>query len=161
VVNQPLEDHLLRDNPCLLLYNTGIQRRAFGVLGDIVEGMFLNDHDRLRSLHQIKHHATHMLFVVDRSYEQFGRALRRSWELNQRLDSGTNTPAIQRLLDPIDDLMHGGKLLGAGGGGFFLAAAKDVDAAERIRKTWTELNPAGQFIDWRIADQGLVVESAN
>jgi galactokinase/mevalonate kinase-like predicted kinase len=160
VVVQPLEDHLLRDNPCLLLYNTGIQRRAFGVLGDIVEGMFLNDHDRLRSLTSIKLHATQMLFVVDRSYERFGAALRRSWDLNQRLDPGTNTPSIQGLLDPVDDLMYGGKLLGAGGGGFFLAAAKDEAAAQRIRKTWTEMNPQGQFMDWRIADRGLVVESA-
>ncbi len=143
-----------------LLYYTGITRVAKDVLKQIVRGMFLNSHHRLRILRQIGENteATTEAFQT-RSTEALGRAVRRSWELNQALDEGTNPPGVARLVDQVDDLVIGAKLLGAGGGGYLLLLAKDPEAGQRCRKILDESNQAtgARFVDFSIAQRGLEV----
>ena len=78
---------------------------------------------------------------------------------NQRLDAGTNPPAIQAILDPIRDWVAGGKLLGAGGGGFLLLFAKDTEAAHRLRNHLEQHppNPRARFINLSLSETGLQV----
>lgn len=88
-----------------------------------------------------------------------GVGVRRSWELNQALDSGTNPPSIQAILAPIDDLLLGAKLLGAGGGGFLFMVAKDLEAARRVRAILRDAppSPRARFYDFRVSSVGLEV----
>ena len=53
----------------------------------------------------------------------------------------------------------GGKLLGAGGGGFMYMVAKDPQAALRIREMLTEnpLAPNARFVEMSISDKGLQI----
>jgi galactokinase/mevalonate kinase-like predicted kinase len=77
--------------------------------------------------------------------------------LNQRLDSGTNPPAVARILDLVRDYLAAAKLLGAGGGGYLLMFAKDDAAASRIRqKLLAEPpNPRARFVDFTLSESGL------
>ena len=52
---------------------------------------------------------------------QFGRALHDAWQFKRQLGAKITTPALDRLYEGArENGAVGGKLLGAGGGGFFL-----------------------------------------
>ena len=144
----------------MLLYYTGITRVAKNILSEIVEGMFLNRHETYEVIKQLKKHAEDTYNTIQRGrYEDFGRKIARSWSLNKRLDSGTNNEHIQSIIDLIDDYCIGYKLPGAGGGGFLYIAAKDPEAAVRIRKILTERPPnkRARFVDMDISQTGLQI----
>ncbi len=147
-------------NGTALLYYTGVTRVAKNILQEIVRGMFLNSARHLDLLAELGRHARHTYDVILRG-DRDGccRAIARSWELNQRLDAGTNPPAIQAILDPIRDWVAGGKLLGAGGGGFLLLFAKDTEAAHRLRNHLEQHppNPRARFINLSLSETGLQV----
>ena len=141
-----------------LLYYTGITRVAKNVLQDIVRGMFLNEGQRLRTLQEIKQHAYRTADAIQRlDFEATGKMVRHSWKLNQMLDSGVNTPEVQKIVDQIDDLALGHKLLGAGGGGFMVICAKDPAAAARIKNTLTNnpVNDRARFVKMDISQSGF------
>jgi galactokinase/mevalonate kinase-like predicted kinase len=73
------------------------------------------------------------------------------------LDAGTNPPAIQQLLAPVEDYLAACKLLGAGGGGYLLMMAKDEEAAVRIRRQLTEQPPnlKARFVNFKVSGTGL------
>jgi galactokinase/mevalonate kinase-like predicted kinase len=144
----------------VLLYYTGITRVAADILREIVRKMFLNDRDTLDRLGELAHHATLTADSLQRRDESaFAGAVATSWELNQRLDAGTNPPSVQALLRQISDYLAGAKLLGAGGGGFMLFVAKDADAARRLRATLTAQPPnaKARFVDLSVSATGLQV----
>lgn len=77
----------------VLLYYTGITRLAKNILQEIVRGMFLNSRRHLEIVDEIKAHAEATFHAIQTSsWEALCEAVRRSWELNKRLDSGTNPP---------------------------------------------------------------------
>ena len=145
---------------CHLLYYTGITRTAKNILSEIVRGMFLNETERLDMLHQMKQHALDLAAAVQANdFETYGCMVRKTWDQNQSLDSGTNPDAVRKLTDLIDDFCLGYKLPGAGGGGYLYMVAKDLDAAARIRKVLTEnrMNSLARFVDMRLSDKGLEI----
>lgn len=158
-----LPDHLFTDpahRGCFLLYYTGITRVAKNLLGEIVRGMFLNRRQVLQTLDALDHHADDMYEALQKGdFPTIGRLVRRTWELNQRLDPGTNPPEVQAMLAPIDDDLHGMKLLGAGGGGYLLLLAKSPEHAARIQ---THLrrhppNSRARFVDFTLSQSGLQI----
>lgn len=148
---------------CHLLYYTGITRTAKGILAEIVRGMFLNETERLNVLGQMKQHALDLYDVIQRGeFEQMGRLIGKTWQQNQRIDSGTNPPAVQAIIDQIDDLCLGYKLPGAGGGGFLYMVAKDEETAARIRKTLTSNPPndKARFVEMTLSQKGLEISKS-
>ena len=146
--------------PCHLLYYTGITRTAKHILQHIVKRMFLNQHDELALLRQMKEHTLQMYDALQRQdFQLYGQLVRRTWQQNQTLDSGTNPPEVARLTDLVDDLCLGYKLPGAGGGGYLYMIAKDPDAAARIRQILSQnpLNSRARFVDMKLSDTGLEV----
>ena len=142
----------------VLLYYTGITRIAKSILTDIVKGMFLNSATHLGILSEMKQHALNTYEAIqDHDWDGLTGAIRYSWELNQRLDSGTNPPEIAAILDLIRDYMTSCKLLGAGGGGYLMIFAKDTEAANHIRSMLEAHppNPRARFIDWELSAGGL------
>ena len=143
-----------------LLYYTGLTRTARDVLGEIVRGMFLNDRRRLAVLEEIGWNAAFAAHAIQRDDEAaVQEALRRSWQLNQRLDSGTNTPTIQSIIDVAGEGVAACKLLGAGGGGYMLMLADDADAAADIRQRLAASppNPEARFTDMTVSETGFQV----
>ena len=146
--------------PCHLLYYTGITRTAKQILAEIVRRMFLNSHDQLLLLRQMKEHALQMYEAIQcQDYHRMGRLVGQTWLQNQQLDSGTNPAAVKRLTDMVDDLCLGYKLPGAGGGGYLYMVAKDTEAAARIKHILNEnrQNANARFVDMALSTTGLQV----
>ena len=146
--------------PCHLLYYTGITRTAKQILAEIVRRMFLNHHDQLLLLRQMGRLAQNMYEAIQRQdFQQMGLLVRKNWQQNQQLDSGTNPDGVRRLTNLIDDLCLGYKLPGAGGGGYLYMVAKDPEAAARIRQTLRDhaLNANARFVDMALSPTGLQV----
>ena len=145
---------------CHLLYYTGITRTAKTILAEIVRRMFLNHGGELRQLRAMKAHAIDMYEAIQRQdYETYGQLVRKTWQQNQQIDSGTNPESVQRITSLIDDLSLGYKLPGAGGGGYLYMVAKDPEAAVRIKQIVNQAqpNPNARFVDMALSKTGLQV----
>ncbi len=144
----------------MLLYYTGVTRVARDILGEIVKAMFLNSHSHLEIFSEMKEHARETFeTILSNNYEGLAQKVALSWELNQRLDEGTNPPVIRQMIGVVDDFLIGYKLLGAGGGGYLLMFAKSVDAATKVKKLLEKKPPntRARFVDFNISQTGLQV----
>ena len=144
----------------MLLYYTGITRTAKNILAEIVRGMFLNSTTHLAILHDMKNHAIETFETIQRgSYEELARQVAVTWQQKQELDSGTNPPAVQKIISRIDDWSLAYKLPGAGGGGYMFIMAKDAEAAARIKNELTTNPPnnRARFVDLSLSQTGLQV----
>ena len=146
--------------PCHLLYYTGITRTAKQILAEIVRRMFLNDNAELRLLREMKEHTMEMYEAIQQNdFRRMALLMRKTWQQNQALDSGTNPAAIAALTDLIDDLCLGYKLPGAGGGGYLYMIAKDPEAAARVIQILTEhrQNKNARFVEMSLSTTGLQI----
>lgn len=147
-------------NRSLLLYYTGVTRLAKNILAEIVRGIFLNSRSHLDIIAEIGANAEFASGAIQKcDYDLLATAIRNSWLLNQRLDSGTNPPAVQNILQAVGDRLCAAKLLGAGGGGFLLLLAKSEDAAAKIRSILTANPPnaRARFVEFSLSQTGLQV----
>lgn len=147
-------------SPCHLLYYTGITRTAKNILSEIVRRMFLNQSDELNQLREMKQHSLDMYDAIQRvDFERMGRLVRKTWQQNQAIDSGTNPESVRKITSMIDDLCIGYKLAGAGGGGYLYMTAKDADAAGRIKQILNNNRPNAnaRFVDMSVSMKGLQV----
>lgn len=145
---------------CHLLYYTGITRTAKKILAEIVRRMFVNHHHQLLQLREMKAHSMDMYEAIQRQdFLAMGQLISKTWQQNQRIDSGTNPDSVRRITDLIDDLCLGYKLPGAGGGGYLYMVAKDPEAAARIRQilTMQQPNANARFVDMTLSKTGLQV----
>ena len=145
---------------CHLLYYTGITRTAKKILAEIVRRMFLNHGGELRQLRAMKAHSQDMYEAIQRQdFHEMGLLIRKTWQQNQLIDSGTNPDAVRRITNLVDDLCLGYKLPGAGGGGYLYMVAKDPEAAARIKQLLTTQQPNAnaRFVDMTLSKTGLQV----
>lgn len=145
---------------CHLLYYTGITRTAKTILAEIVQKMFLNDHDQVALLREMKAHSLQMYEAIQRNdFKEMGKLVGKTWLQNQAIDAGTNPLKIKKLTDLIDDLCLGYKLPGAGGGGYLYMVAKDPEAAARIKVILNANRPNGnaRFVGMSLSKTGLQV----
>jgi galactokinase/mevalonate kinase-like predicted kinase len=147
-------------NRSMLLYYTGLTRLAKGILQDVVRGIFLNSPAHIGTIAAIAANAGSAVDAFQRcDYDELARVVDRSWRLNQQLDPGTNTPEVQAILERVEPWLAGGKLLGAGGGGYLVLLARDADAGRRIRQTLEgdPPNRRARFVDFSVSPTGLQV----
>ena len=158
-----LPEHLLGDaraNQTLLLYYTGVTRLAKGILKEIVHDMFLGRSATLRTLDLIRINAQHLHRALQEGDQAaLHRCIARSWDLNKRLDRGTTTPQIERIIRLAGGDLAACKLLGAGGGGYMLLCAASAEAGRRIRHRLENRPPnaRARFIDFRVSDRAVEV----
>ena len=146
--------------PCHLLYYTGITRTAKQILAEIVRRMFLNHGGELALLREMKEHTMEMYEAIqENDFQRMGLLMRRTWQQNQQLDSGTNPPAVKALTDLVDDLCLSYKLPGAGGGGYLYMIAKDSEAAARIKQILNTHRPNknARFVEMTLSTSGLQI----
>lgn len=144
----------------MLLYYTGITRVAHDVLGQIVRNLFLNRGEVLDGIAAIAQNGRAAFDAAQcDDWPAFVDVVRRSWELNQALDSGTNPPEVQDVVERIDGGYAALKLAGAGGGGYMLILAEDAERALAIRKTLEAdpPNPSARFVDLELSKTGLQI----
>lgn len=106
----------------LLLVYTGTTRMSDGIIADQVERLVARTPDSLDALREQKELARHMKDAILRGrLGEFGELLDKSWRQKQRMSSRITTPLIDeayRLARSAGAI--GGKVTGAGGGGFMI-----------------------------------------
>jgi D-glycero-alpha-D-manno-heptose-7-phosphate kinase len=103
----------------LFLVFTGITRKA----SDVVAHQLKRVGQNLPSLRAMRAmvYEGHDILVSDRPLREFGDLLHKAWEAKRTLDGGVSNAAIDEIYDIGRKAgAWGGKLLGAGGGGFML-----------------------------------------
>jgi galactokinase/mevalonate kinase-like predicted kinase len=122
--------------------------------------MFLNHGGEIAQLRAMKAHAMDMYEAIQRQdFQEYGRLIGKTWQQNQRMDSGTNPESVQRITQLVDDLCLGYKLPGAGGGGYLYMVAKDPEAAARIKQILNSAQPNAnaRFVEMTLSKKGLQV----
>jgi len=115
----------------LLLYYTGIQRRSETILKDQHQAMRARSHRRSRkveaSLDKIKELGYRSLEALQTNrLREFARIMDEHWEYKKQLSPKITSPGIDRAYAAAKRAgVWGGKLLGAGGGGFLLLYAEE------------------------------------
>jgi D-glycero-alpha-D-manno-heptose-7-phosphate kinase len=114
-------DVLKRLENNLLLFYTGENHSA----GDILEEQIANisnDEDKFNNLVQMTELTKEMhSALIDEDLSTFGDILRKGWALKKQLASKISLAAVDRYYEKaLNSGARGGKLLGAGGGGFLL-----------------------------------------
>ena len=103
----------------LLLYFTGITRRASDVEKNKIKNLGAIQAN-LKRMHLLVEKA-HEIMTGNQSLEAFGRLLDITWQEKRQLDPGVSNPEIDRMYaTAMEGGALGGKLLGAGGGGFMV-----------------------------------------
>lgn len=97
--------------------------------------------------------------IQRRDWQGYCAMLRSSWELNKRLDPGTNPAAVERIISLIAPYAAACKLPGAGGGGYLYIVAKDSQAATIIRQLLTDARPneRARIVEMRLSDKGTQI----
>ena len=108
-------------NDCFLLFFTGISRQADSVLKEQKK----NIKDRVAILREIKDMAYHAKKELEAgNSDSFGALLHHSWQLKKRMAGQISNGTIDELYDSARRAgARGGKITGAGGGGFLLLYA--------------------------------------
>jgi D-glycero-alpha-D-manno-heptose-7-phosphate kinase len=117
--------HNLEDN--LLLFFTGISRSASSILLDQDKRSINNDSEITKNLHYIKElgfRSRDALLAGD--LENFGQLMNEHWEHKRIRSSGMTSDFIDDIYTKaLQNGAVGGKLVGAGGGGFLMFYASD------------------------------------
>jgi len=124
----------------LMLLYTGIQRDAQDVLDEQMERMRSGEsEEHLQRLKTLVGEGIQRL-VGSRDLSEFGELLHEAWMIKRGLSSKVSTPRIDEAYDRARRAgAVGGKLLGAGGGGFLLLYVEPYNHA-RVRSALPELS---------------------
>jgi D-glycero-alpha-D-manno-heptose-7-phosphate kinase len=125
----------------LVVCFTGQSRHSETIIREQVDGLRGLDAGVMEGMHRLKQDAALFKDAMLRGdIRQIADILMRSWEAKKRTASGIATPAVDRLFDlAIKEGAWGGKVSGAGGGGFLMFC---TDPENRYRLTQV-LNEAG------------------
>lgn len=101
-------------------------------------------------------HSTH---PKEEIVAEFGKLLHETWMLKRSLGSGVSSPCIDRLYETARDCgAYGGKVCGAGGGGFMFFCVPP-DAQSAVRKKLTELGALEVHIKFSRAPSRILFAS--
>lgn len=136
-------------NSRLMLFFTGVSRNSC----QIEAGKIRDVGKRQEELGQMQKMVNQALEILDGStkeLDEFGRLLHQSWQLKKRLAESVSTCMIDGIYDAAMEAgALGGKILGAGGGGFMLFYAPPDRQAE-IRRALRRLI----HVPFKFDDQG-------
>lgn len=108
----------------LLLFFTGFSRIASEVAASKIAN-FKNREVELKRMHVMVDEAINIIQNTSIPINEFGALLHQSWVYKRELSDRVSTPEIDAIYDTAMKAgASGGKLLGAGGGGFILVFAK-------------------------------------
>ena len=117
--------YALQDN--LLLFFTGFSRAASDILKDQDQRTKGNDSAMIDNLHYVKDLGLRSKRALEAGdLPGFGRLMHEHWEHKRKRSGGMSNPQIDEWYDTaVRNGAIGGKLIGAGGGGFLMFYAED------------------------------------
>jgi len=112
----------LRDH--LMLYFTGLSRVASQIAKSQIDNIKKCE-KQLKLMQTMVHEACSILMNANESIDSFGKLLDANWQYKRSLSNSISNPIIDDIYQAAMDAgAIGGKILGAGSGGFFLIFAK-------------------------------------
>lgn len=125
-----------RDNleDSLMLFFTGFTRSASAILKDQDEKTKKTDPDMIANLHYVKELGHRSCDALEEGkLEEFGALMHEHWLHKKKRSQGMSNPQIDTCYDlAMRNGATGGKLIGAGGGGFLMFHAAD---RKQLRRT--------------------------
>lgn len=121
----------------LMLFFTGFTRNAGGILKDQQEKSSRNDAAMLANLHYVKELGWRSKEALEKGdVPAFGRLMHEHWENKRKRSGGMTNARIDEWYQlGLANGAVGGKLVGAGGGGFLMFLAED---RSRLRRAMAE-----------------------
>ena len=105
-------------NDNLMLFFTGISRNSFEIQSKTLGQININV-NKLLEMNKLVDEAYESL--VSKDFDSFGKLLDYTWQLKRGLNNNISNNTIDNIYNEAKDVgAYGGKLLGAGGGGFML-----------------------------------------
>ncbi|MDR1657763.1 MAG: galactokinase [Deltaproteobacteria bacterium] len=135
-LNIPIED-LFELEDRLVLFFTGYTRSAGDLLKDQHVRSKQNDAEMLENLHYVKDLGLRSRMALETGdIDRFGLLMHEHWENKKKRSGGMSNPKIDNCYQKaLNNGAIGGKLVGAGGGGFLMFLADDKT---RLRKAMRE-----------------------
>jgi D-glycero-alpha-D-manno-heptose-7-phosphate kinase len=121
------EETLYRLEDRLLLFFTGFSRAASSILKDQVVRTEAKDEGMIANLHYVKDLGLRSLDALHKNdLEAYGALMHEHWENKRKRSGGMSNPKIDTWYDlAMKNGALGGKLIGAGGGGFLMFLTDD------------------------------------
>ena len=137
-------------NNNFMLFFTGMNRNSSSILKEQV----VNLNDRLNELREIKQMAYEARCVIEKeNFDSLGVLLHQSWELKKRLAGTITNGRINEMYETARGAgAIGGKIAGAGGGGFLLLYVP-WECQNKVRMKLNDL----QELPFRLEDDGTKV----
>ena len=140
VITKPLDismDTLLDLEENLLLFFTGFSRSASKILLDQKEKSNKDDKDMLDNLHYVKDLGYRSKNALESGkLNAYGEIMHEHWENKKRRSKGMSNPEIDTWYQAaLNNGAIGGKVVGAGGGGFLMFMADDRDKLRNEMKS--------------------------
>jgi len=138
----------------LILCYTGRTRLSSGIINDQVSGYINKKKDVVRALEETKVLANQLKnALLLKHLDEFGALLHEGWLAKKRFSSKITNPEIDMLYNTAKGAgAIGGKLLGAGGGGYLLLFC-EFDKKQNVIEKLQELG--GQIVDFSFDFSGL------
>jgi len=124
--------YTLEDN--LLLFFTGYSREASSILKEQDDKSKRDDQDMIQNLHYVKDMAKRSQNALESgNLHEFANIMKEHWEYKKQRSGSMSNPKIDEWYNlAIENGAMGGKLIGAGGGGFLMFYSEDKT---RLRNT--------------------------
>lgn len=136
LIINPQKKKDLQDN--LLLFFTGFTRLSSDIQ-DSVKTSLAKKTKLLDEMYSLVNEAEDILINKERDIDDFGRLLDKTWQLKKSISSQISKTSIDLLYEKgIKAGALGGKLLGAGGGGFLLFYVQK-EHQEKVKKVFSDL----------------------
>lgn len=134
IIMPPERLQLLQDN--LMLFFTGFSRSASEIAAEQIK-QTSNKHDELTAMHKMVDRAVDVLTDESKSLEEFGKLLDESWKIKRGLTHLISNNQIDAIYERgMRAGAIGGKLCGAGAGGFmlfFVPLAKQQQVKDELK----------------------------
>ena len=135
---------LLEDN--LILIYTSINRTAHYIASSYVKNLTSTKKNYIKEI--ISHVEEGEKIIKNGNIDDFGRLLNSAWDIKKQLGKSITNNKIDNLYDyALKNGALGGKILGAGGGGFLLLYMKKKDRIKFLNKNNKIINIPFKFSD--------------
>jgi D-glycero-alpha-D-manno-heptose-7-phosphate kinase len=130
-----------------MLVFTGFSRIASDIAQEQIDNIKSNT-SQLRAMHSMVDSAVEILSDPKASVSELGELLHEAWLLKRELSNRVTTPLVDEIYDAAREAgALGGKLLGAGGGGFMIFLV-DPEKQEKVRERLSKLIHVSVGIDY-------------
>ena len=141
------------------LYYVGISRHSGEVHKSWEETFAQKEEDIIKNLNNLKSLTIKIKdCILTNNLEMIGKLLHESWENKKKLSKNISNPVIDNLYEiGLNNGVYGGKLLGAGGGGYLLLFHPSKKR-NQIKKALE--NSGGQLLDFNFEFGGTKIWTA-